>query len=163
MAIRDVLTIGAPELFAISKPIEDFNSQALKNLIQDLMDTAKHKNGLGIAAPQIGVNLRVIFFGFEHSPRYPDAEPVPENILINPEYQVLSDETSDYEEGCLSVPNYRAVVTRHTHIRYWGYDEQGNKVEREVKGMHARVVQHEIDHLDGILFPMRAALKRMQK
>lgn len=163
MAIREVLKIGAPELFAVSRPVEEFNSPELKSLIQDLIDTAKHENGLGIAAPQIGVNLRVIYFGFEYSPRYPDAKPVPETVLINPEFEVLTDEQSDYEEGCLSVPNYRTMVTRYTHIRYWGYDQQGNRFESQARDMHARAVLHEIDHLDGILFPMRAAFTRMSK
>ena len=155
MAIRNVLTIGAPSLYEVSHPVTDFNDPALKVLIRDMRETTEHLNGLGIAAPQIGVNLRVIYFGYDASPRYPDAPPVPLTVMINPGFEPLGDETDMMEEGCLSVPNYRAEVARYTHIRYWAFDEVGHRFEREVSGMHARVVQHEIDHLDGVLFPMR--------
>ena len=157
MAVRDVLQMGAPSLLVPSQPVTDFNCPTLAQLVEDLKDTSAHYNGLGIAAPQIGINLRVIYFGYEYSPRYPDAPPVPRTVIINPGFTPLSEEMDLAEEGCLSVPNYRAQVSRYTNIRYWAYGLDGNRFEREVSNMHARVVQHEIDHLDGILFPMRAA------
>lgn len=156
MPVRQVLQIGAPSLLEPSKLVETFNTPELERLIEDLQDTSTHYDGLGIAAPQIGVNVRVIYFGYEFSKRYPDAPPVPRTVMINPGFEPLSEEMDIAEEGCLSVPNYRAPVPRYTHIRYWGFDISGERLGREASGMHARVVQHEIDHLDGILFPSRS-------
>ncbi len=127
----------------------------LHTLVQDMLDTMKHAKGAGLAAPQIGVDLQVVIFGFERNERYPDAEPVPLTVLCNPIITPLSDEREDGWEGCLSVPGLRGMVPRHTHIRYTGYDTAGNMIEREARGFHARVVQHECDHLMGRLYPTR--------
>ena len=153
--IREVLRMGDPRLLEVSKPIDDFGSPALLALLDDMNETMQSLNGAGIAAPQIGVLKRVVIFGFDANPRYPDAEAVPFTVLCNPEITPLSDEIDEGWEGCLSVPGMRGVVPRHSRIRYSGFDQHGNRFEREVDGFHARVVQHECDHLDGILYPRR--------
>lgn len=151
--IREVLRMGAPRLLVRAQEVTDFSK--LPALIEDMQDTMAHLNGAGLAAPQIGVSLRVVIFGFENNPRYAEAEPVPFTVLINPELTPLSDEEEEGWEGCLSVPGLRGVVPRWKRLRYAGYDLAGKRFEREVDDFHARVVQHECDHLDGILYPMR--------
>ena len=153
--IREVLRMGDPRLLARSQEIKEFGTPELQALLQDMRDTMKAQNGAGLAAPQIGVGQRVVIFGVEHKPRYPDDEPVPYTELLNPVITPLTDELEDGWEGCLSVPGLRGVVPRWTRIRYTGVDPQGRLIDREVSGFHARVVQHETDHLDGILYPMR--------
>jgi peptide deformylase len=153
--IRDVLRMGDPRLLERSLEVEDVHSAAITALLADMRDTMRAEDGAGLAAPQIGVGLRVVIFGVERSPRYPDAEAVPYTELINPVLMVLSDEMEDGWEGCLSVPGLRGVVPRHVRLRYRGLDPAGQVIERDVEGFHARVVQHECDHLDGILYPMR--------
>ena len=153
--IRDVLRMGDPRLFERSREVERVDAVALRALLDDMRETMRAQNGAGLAAPQIGVNLRVVIFGVERNPRYPDAEPVPYTELINPVLAPLSDELEDGWEGCLSVPGLRGVVPRFRRLRYRGLDPSGTIIEREVEGFHARVVQHECDHLDGILYPMR--------
>lgn len=153
--IRPVLRMGDPRLLAKSLPVADFRDPGLKSLLADMRDTMAHLNGAGLAAPQIGVGLRVVIFGVQSNPRYPDIEPVPDTVLINPVITPLSDETEEGWEGCLSVPGMRGWVPRWKRLRYSGFDEHGARFEREVADFHARVVQHECDHLDGILYPMR--------
>jgi peptide deformylase len=153
--IRDVLRMGDSRLWQRSAPVERFDSRELRALIADLRETMAAQNGAGLAAPQIGVPLRVVIFGVERNPRYPDAEPVPYTELVNPVLTPLGDEMEDGWEGCLSVPGLRGVVPRFTALRYEGFDPQGRPIRREASGFHARVVQHECDHLDGILYPMR--------
>lgn len=153
--IRNVLRMGDPRLLRVARPVEAFATPELRGLIEDMLDTMRHEDGVGLAAPQIGVDLRVVIFGFEHSERYPDAAAVPFTVLINPVLEPLSAETEDGWEGCLSVPGLRGWVPRYLRLRYRGFDPQGELIEREVEGFHARVVQHECDHLDGILYPMR--------
>ena len=153
--IRDVLRMGDPRLLERSREVADPTSPVIATLLADMRDTMRAQNGAGLAAPQIGVNLRVVIFGFEHNPRYPDAEAVPYTELINPVLTPQSDELEDGWEGCLSVPGFRGVVPRHVRLHYRGVDPQGRLIERDVSGFHARVVQHECDHLDGILYPMR--------
>jgi peptide deformylase len=160
MAIKTVLRMGDPLLLQKAKPVEAFDTPEIHGLIEDMQDTMAHMNGAGIAAPQIGVSMRVVIFGQpddrrEVNPRYPDADHVPYTVLINPTLYFLNNEMEDGWEGCLSVPGLRGVVPRHLHLRYTGYDPQGNLIDRTVSGFHARVVQHECDHLDGILYPMR--------
>ncbi len=155
MAIKDVLHMGNPLLLQTAEPVIEFNTAALDELIADMFDTMAAQSGAGLAAPQIGVSQRVVIFGVEANLRYPDAEPVPTTVLINPEIEILTEETDDMWEGCLSVPGMRGLVSRYTHLRYAGYDQQGVRFEREARGFHARVVQHECDHLDGILYPRR--------
>jgi len=155
MAIREVLKMGDPRLLAVSEPVREFGTQELENLLLDMRDTMRDLNGAGLAAPQIGVGLRVVIFGMEHNPRYPDAEAVPFTVLINPVLTPLSDELENGWEGCLSVPGMRGVVPRYRELRYAGVDELGQPIDRSVNGFHARVVQHEVDHLDGILYPRR--------
>jgi len=155
MAIRTILRMGDERLLQPSADLSRFDTPELHDLIRDLRDTMQHADGVGLAAPQIGVNSRVVIFGFQENPRYPDADPVPEMILINPVITPLSEEMSEGWEGCLSLPGLRGLVPRYEHIRYRGFDELGNAIDREVSGFHARVVQHECDHLDGILYPMR--------
>lgn len=154
MAIRDILKMGNPELLKVSEPV-DFEKDDLTTLIDDMKETMKANDGAGLAAPQIGVFKRLVIFGFDTNDRYPEADSVPFTVLINPIITPLSDEKENGWEGCLSVPGLRGVVPRYTHIRYEGYDAEGNKIEREVEDFHARVVQHECDHLDGILYPMK--------
>ncbi len=153
--IRPVLRMGDPRLLQVSSPITNFGTEELGALLADMRDTMAHLNGAGLAAPQIGVGLRVVIFGVKSNPRYPDVEEVPDTVLINPEIAPLGEETEDGWEGCLSVPGMRGVVPRIARLRYSGFDEQGKKFTREAQGFHARVVQHECDHLDGILYPMR--------
>jgi peptide deformylase len=153
--IREVLRMGDPRLLERSQEVERFDTPALVELLADMRETMKAHNGAGLAAPQVGVGARVVIFGVEENPRYPDAEAVPYTELVNPVITPLTDELEDGWEGCLSVPGLRGVVPRWTRIRYSGFDPQGNPIEREASGFHARVVQHECDHLDGILYPMR--------
>ena len=153
--IRDVLRMGDPRLLERSHEVQRFGTPALDALLEDMRDTMRAQNGAGLAAPQIGVLLRVVIFGVEANPRYPDAEPVPYTELVNPVIVPLGDEMEDGWEGCLSVPGLRGVVPRHARIGYTGFDPRGRPIRREAAGFHARVVQHECDHLDGILYPMR--------
>ena len=153
--IRDVLRMGDDRLLRRSVEVERFGTPDLAALLQDMRDTMAHLNGAGLAAPQIGVLLRVVIFGVKANPRYPEAEEVPDTLLINPVITPVSDELEDGWEGCLSVPGMRGVVPRWRSVRYAGFDEQGRRFERTVQDFHARVVQHECDHLDGILYPMR--------
>jgi peptide deformylase len=155
MAVREILRMGDPRLWRVAELVDRFDTPALHALIQDLCDTMAAENGAGLAAPQIGVNLQVVIFGVEHNPRYPDAEQVPFTILINPTLYQLDDEMEDGWEGCLSVPGMRGIVPRFKRLRYTGVDPQENLIERTVEGFHARVVQHECDHLYGVLYPMR--------
>lgn len=155
MAIRPVLRMGDPFLLQRATAVVDFSGAELKTLISDLLDTMKAEDGVGLAAPQIGVDLRVVVFGFEENPRYPDALSVPQTVLINPVITPLSDKTDEQWEGCLSVPGMRGIVPRFTSIEYRGFDAQGNSIEVTAHDFHARVVQHECDHLDGILYPQR--------
>jgi len=155
MAERRVLKMGDPRLNRLAQPIEAFDTEELHALVRDLWDTMAARSGAGIAAPQIGVNLRVVVFAMQVNPRYPNAAPVPETVLINPVLTPV-DEAQEYGwEGCLSVPGMRGNVPRYKRLRYTGFDAHGNVIDREVDGFHARVVQHECDHLDGILYPMR--------
>ncbi|MBI4985606.1 MAG: peptide deformylase [Rhodocyclales bacterium] len=153
--IRAVLRMGDPRLLQVARPVTDFASPALRELLGDMRETMEHLDGAGLAAPQIGVDLRVVIFGFESNPRYPEAAPVPLTVLINPVIAPLTAEEEEGWEGCLSVPGLRGVVPRLKRVRYAGYDERGQAFAREVEGFHSRVVQHECDHLDGILYPMR--------
>ncbi|MEE8333638.1 MAG: peptide deformylase [Alphaproteobacteria bacterium] len=155
MAIRTVLRLGDPRLRKRAKPVDQPDDPDIRAIIADLADTMHACNGAGLAAPQIGVDLRIVIFGIDNNPRYPDAPPVPLTVLLNPEITPLDDATEDGWEGCLSVPGMRGRVTRHTRIRYRGRDPAGTAIEREADGFHARVVQHECDHLDGVLFPDR--------
>ncbi len=161
MTIKKVLKIGDPKLTEVSLPVEKFNTPELDQLIQDMRDTMASLNGAGIAAPQIGVLLRVVIFGTQDNPRYPDQEPVPETVLINPMIDVLGDESLGMWEGCLSVPGMRGFVERPTHIRYQGFNQFGEAIDRIATGFHATVVQHECDHLDGILYPMQISDLRL--
>jgi len=153
--IRDVLRMGDPRLLARAEEIKTFGTQELQELLQDMRDTMAHLNGAGLAAPQIGVGLRLVIFGVHANLRYPDAEEVPDTVLINPVLTPLDAEMEEGWEGCLSVPGMRGVVPRYKRLRYAGFDENGRPFEREASDFHARVVQHEVDHLDGILYPMR--------
>ncbi len=153
--IREVLRMGDARLLRRARAVERHDTPELHALVADLFDTMRALDGAGLAAPQIGVDLRVVIFGFGHNPRYPDAPPVPETVLVNPVLTPMSDELEDGWEGCLSVPGLRGVVPRHKRLHYAGFDAHGAPIAREVDGFHARVVQHECDHLDGILYPMR--------
>jgi peptide deformylase len=153
--IRDVLKMGDERLLRRSAPVERFGTDELEALLADMRDTMAHLSGAGLAAPQIGVALRVVIFGVARNPRYPHAEEVPDTVLINPSLTLLGQATAEDWEGCLSVPGLRGWVPRHERIRYAGFDAQGRPFERVAEGFHARVVQHECDHLDGILYPMR--------
>jgi len=155
MAIRDVLKMGDPRLLEPARPVEDFASLELAQLIVDMHDTMRALNGAGLAAPQIGVGLQVVIFEVSANPRYPDAENVPFTVLINPLLTPLSDVMEEGWEGCLSVPGMRGLVPRHADLRYQGFDAAGQPIDRSVSDFHARVVQHEVDHLRGILYPMR--------
>lgn len=154
MSIKTVLRMGDLRLYRVADLVTDFHADFLKGIIADMYDTVISLHGAGIAAPQLGYHHRVVLFGVP-TPRYPDVGMIPETVLINPEISVLTDETEGCWEGCLSVPGLRGFVERPTHILYRGYDQEGKPIEREAKGFHARVVQHEVDHLDGILFPAR--------
>jgi peptide deformylase len=153
--IREILRMGDPRLLRVSEPVTRFDTPELRELLTDMFDTMQAADGAGLAAPQIGVGLRVVVFGFESNARYPEAAAVPRTILINPVIEPLDDAIQDGWEGCLSVPGLRGLVPRFERVRYRGFDERGVALEREVDGFHARVVQHECDHLDGILYPMR--------
>jgi peptide deformylase len=153
--IREVLRMGDPRLNQRASEVTEFDTAALHALLQDMRDTMASLDGAGLAAPQIGVGLRVVIFGVNVNPRYPDVEPVPDTVLINPVITPLGDAMEEGWEGCLSVPGLRGWVPRHARVRYQGMDERGQAFERIVEGFHARVVQHECDHLDGILYPMR--------
>lgn len=155
MAVRPVLKMGDPVLLQMAAPVQQFDSPELHGLITDMLDTMKALSGAGIAAPQIGVSQQVVIFGGFKSPRYPDAEEIPFTVLINPTLTPLADDKEDGWEGCLSVPGMRGVVPRYTQLRYQGFDRYGNPIDRSISGFHARVVQHEVDHLLGILYPMR--------
>ncbi|HOL64544.1 MAG TPA: peptide deformylase [Accumulibacter sp.] len=155
MPIRPVLRMGDPRLWQVSRPVSDFATPELHALIADMEATMRHLDGAGLAAPQIGVDLRVVIFGVDGNPRYPDAERVPWTVLINPQLTPLSAESEEGWEGCLSLPGLRGWVPRWRDLRYTGYDACGRPLERTVSGFHARVVQHECDHLDGMLYPMR--------
>jgi peptide deformylase len=155
MAIREVLKMGDPRLLEVAAPINSFGTAELDALLADMRDTMREQNGAGLAAPQIGVGLRVVIFGIEANPRYPEAEPVPFTVLINPQLTPLGQEMEEGWEGCLSVPGMRGLVPRYRELRYTGFDPAGRPIDRTVRDFHARVVQHEVDHLDGILYPRR--------
>jgi peptide deformylase len=157
--IREILRMGDPRLLTVANPVTEFGTPALRELVSDMFDTMQTAHGAGLAAPQIAVPLRVVVFGYSdpslRNPRYPDADAVPQTILLNPVLEPLSPEKEEGWEGCLSVPGLRGVVERYTRLRYRGYDLDGRPIERVAEGFHARVVQHEVDHLDGVLYPMR--------
>ncbi|HKX39254.1 MAG TPA: peptide deformylase [Burkholderiales bacterium] len=153
--IREVLRMGDARLWQKSLPLEKFGTPELSALLTDMRDTMAHLNGAGLAAPQIAVPLRIVIFGVTANPRYPGIDPVPDTVLINPKLTPLAEGMEEGWEGCLSVPGMRGWVPRYRKLRYGGFDEQGKFFEREVEGFHARVVQHEVDHLDGVLYPMR--------
>lgn len=155
MSVREILKMGDPRLLRVAQPVRDFGTPDLLALVADLHDTMVAANGAGLAAPQIGVDLQVVLFGFQHNERYPEAPPVPMTVLVNPVITPLSDAEEEGWEGCLSVPGLRGVVPRWSRIRYSGFDAQGRPLEREAEGFHARVVQHECDHLIGRLYPTR--------
>jgi peptide deformylase len=153
--IRAILRMGDVRLLRVSEPVTALDAPELHALIADMFDTMHAAGGAGLAAPQIGVPLRIVIFGFERSERYPEAPPVPPTVLVNPVLEPIGDELEEGWEGCLSVPGLRGVVSRHRRLRYTGVDAKGTPIDRTVEGFHARVVQHEVDHLDGILYPMR--------
>jgi peptide deformylase len=155
MAIREVLKMGDPRLLAVAAPVCEFGTPELASLLDDMRDTMRELNGAGLAAPQIGAGLRVVIFGFEHNPRYPEADSVPFTVLINPVLTPVGEQQDEGWEGCLSVPGMRGLVPRYRDLRYTGVDAEGTPMDRTVSGFHARVVQHEVDHLDGILYPRR--------
>lgn len=155
MAVREILKMGDPRLLRIAPPVTAFDTPELHALIADMFDTMAAANGAGLAAPQIGVDLQLVIFGFTHSERYPEAPAVPRTVLINPILTPLGDEETSGWEGCLSVPGLRGVVPRWARIRYRGFDPLGQPIDREADGFHARVVQHECDHLIGRLYPTR--------
>ena len=155
MAIRELLRMGDPRLLQVSQPVGSLPSRDIDALLVDMYDTMRANSGAGLAAPQIGVTWRVVIFGLQKNPRYPDAAPVPDTVLINPVITPLTDAMEEGWEGCLSVPGMRGLVPRIARIRYQGMDARGQQIDREVDGFHARVVQHEVDHLDGVLYPTR--------
>ncbi len=155
MAVREILKMGDPRLLRQAEPVTAFDTPELHALIADMFDTMHAANGAGLAAPQIGVNLQLVIFGFRQNERYPEAPPVPETVLLNPVLEPLSQEMEEGWEGCLSVPGLRGVVPRYSRLRYSGLDPWGRTIHRDVDGFHARVVQHECDHLIGVLYPMR--------
>lgn len=155
MAVHEILKMGDPRLLRVAKPVTEFGTPELKALIADMFETMEAANGAGLAAPQIGVDLQLVIFGFQRNERYPDAPPVPPTVLINPVITPLSSEMVEGWEGCLSVPGLRGVVERFERLRYSGFDADGQVIEREAEGFHARVVQHECDHLIGVLYPSR--------
>ena len=155
MTVREILKMGDPRLLRVAEPVREFGTPEMDELIADMFDTMHAANGAGLAAPQIGVNLQLVIYGFKDNQRYPDAPPVPETVLINPVLTPLSDDMDEQFEGCLSVPGLRGVVPRYTQLRYEGVDQFGKPIVRDAAGFHARVVQHEVDHLLGILYPMR--------
>lgn len=155
MPVKEVLKMGHPILQQVAAPVTAFNTSELDDLIEDMYDTMEALDGAGLAAPQIGVAQRIVIFWVEENPRYPDIEPVPNTVLINPEITPLTDSMQDGWEGCLSVPGLRGLVPRYTDIKYSGYNPHGERIERTASDFHARVIQHEVDHLDGILYPSR--------
>jgi peptide deformylase len=155
MAIRPILRLGNPVLRRIAAPVTEFGTSALRELVHDMLDTMRANDGAGLAAIQIGVLQRVVVFELATNPRYPEAEPVPLTVLVNPAIEILGDERDAGWEGCLSVPGMRGLVPRYRTVRYRGFDELGRPIDRTVTDFHARVVQHECDHLDGILYPQR--------
>ena len=159
MTVRRIVRMGDPRLRQIAEPITEFDTPQLHALVADMFDTMAAERGAGLAAPQIGVGLRVVVFGFEENveenPNYPERPPVPITVLVNPEIEPLGEAMDEGWEGCLSVPGLRGLVPRYTHIRYTGFDQYGRRIDRTVEGFHARVAQHECDHLDGILYPQR--------
>lgn len=155
MAVREILKMGDPRLLRLASPVLEFNTPALQALINDMFETMAAARGAGLAAPQIGEDFQLVIFGFEHNDRYPDAPAVPKTVLINPVITPLSEALEDGWEGCLSVPGLRGVVPRYAQVRYTGFDASGQPIERVVEGFHARVVQHECDHLIGRLYPTR--------
>lgn len=155
MPVTPVLRMGDPRLWQVAREVDETKLDALPKLLEPMRATMAEYKGVGLAAPQIGVGLRVVIFGMDANPRYPEAEPVPHTVLINPKIEILTQETTNAWEGCLSVPGMRGLVPRPTHIRYRGVDENGDTIDREAKDFHARVVLHECDHLDGILYPSR--------
>lgn len=157
MAVKPVLRIGDPRLRQTAQPVQQFDTPELHALIADMLDTMAHYDGAGLAAPQIGVGLRLVIFGVERNPRYPNAEPVPQTVLINPEIKPLDESENTGWEGCLSVPGMRGRVSRAARIGYQGFDQYGQPLERIAEDFHARVVQHECDHLDGVLYPDKLA------
>ncbi len=155
MAVREILKMGDARLLRVAQPVRAFGTAELAALVDDMHETMVAANGAGLAAPQIGVDLQLVIFGFEHNQRYPEAPPLPLTVLLNPQITALSEDEVDGWEGCLSVPGLRGLVPRWTRIRYSGLDLQGRAIEREAEGFHARVVQHECDHLIGRLYPTR--------
>ena len=155
MTIREILKMGDPRLLRVAQPVTQFDTPELHALIKDMFDTMHAANGAGLAAPQIGVDLQLVIFGFGQNQRYPDAPPVPETVLINPVLTPLSQEMEEGIEGCLSVPGLRGSVPRYTRLHYEGFDQFGKQIVVDAEGFHARVVQHEVDHLLGILYPSR--------
>ena len=155
MTVREILRMGDPRLLRVARKVEAFDTPELHALIADMFETMHAANGAGLAAPQIGVDLQLVIFGFSKNERYPDAPPVPETVLINPVLTPLSEDMEEGFEGCLSVPGLRGSVPRHTKMHYEGFDQYGKHITRDAEGFHARVVQHEVDHLHGILYPMR--------
>lgn len=155
MSVREILKMGDPRLLRQAEPVREFGTPELESLIADMFDTMHAATGAGLAAPQIGVNLQVVIFGFDQNARYPGMPPVPETVLVNPVIVPLAQDVEEGWEGCLSVPGLRGIVPRWSKLRYDGFDQFGNVISREVDGFHARVVQHECDHLAGILYPMR--------
>jgi len=155
MTVRTILRMGDPRLLAIARPVERFSTPELRELVADMFETMHEANGAGLAAPQIGVDRQLVIFGFQRNDRYPDAPPVPETVLVNPTIEPIGSDEEEGWEGCLSVPGMRGVVPRFASIRYRGFDVDGQPIEREAEGFHARVVQHECDHLVGKLYPMR--------
>jgi peptide deformylase len=155
MTVREILKMGDPRLLRVAPPVREFGTPELQTLIADMFETMAAANGAGLAAPQIGVDLQLVIFGYTHNVRYPEAPPVPPTVLINPVITPLDGQVVDGWEGCLSVPGLRGVVPRHARIRYSGFDPEGRPIEREADGFHARVVQHECDHLIGRLYPTR--------
>jgi len=153
--IREILKMGDPRLLRVTKPVQHFDTPELHALVSDMFDTMHAAQGAGLAAPQIGIDLALVIFGFQDNPRYPDAYSVPQTVLINPQITALSDDEESGWEGCLSVPGLRGWVPRFAQIRYTGFDLAGHPIHREVDGFHARVVQHECDHLIGKLYPTR--------
>lgn len=155
MAIREVLRMGDPRLLQVAEPVRAFGTPELESLLADMRDTMRKLKGVGLAAPQIGVGLRVVVFGMEPDPDHPEVQSIPFTVLINPSLAALSPHVEEGWEGCLSVPGMRGLVPRYRDLRYAGMDALGRPIDREVSGFHARVVQHEVDHLDGILYPRR--------
>ncbi len=155
MTIHEILKMGEQRLLRVAQPVERFATPELRALVADMFETMHAVSGAGLAAPQIGVDLQLVIFGFSRNERYPEAPAVPETVLVNPVVEAIGDDEEDGWEGCLSVPGLRGVVPRWARIRYRGFDLEGAPIDREAEGFHARVVQHECDHLRGILYPMR--------